>query len=88
MLESLWDMGIKSVFVEGGPGIHASFFDQRLVQRLYLFQAPFLIGGDNAPTIWDGIGSNKVRDGIKLEGLKIETYGRDMFITGRLAEEV
>lgn len=88
MLKSLWDMGVKSVFVEGGPSIHASFFDQHLVQRLYLFQAPLLIGGDNAPTIWDGIGSNKVQDGIKLEGLKIETYGRDTLITGRLAEEV
>ena len=88
MLKSLWDMGIKSLFIEGGPKIHGEFLDKRLVQRLYLFQAPLLIGGEKAPTIWDGIGSNKVQDGIKIEELKMDICGKDILVTGRLIGEV
>nr|MBP9086248.1 bifunctional diaminohydroxyphosphoribosylaminopyrimidine deaminase/5-amino-6-(5-phosphoribosylamino)uracil reductase RibD [Kofleriaceae bacterium] len=41
--------GILSVLIEGGGVVHGSFFAAGLVDELYLYQAPLLIGGDAAP---------------------------------------
>ena len=41
--------GIMSVLIEGGGTVHGSFFAAGLVDELYLYQAPLLIGGDAAP---------------------------------------
>lgn len=44
VLESLWIQGFRSVFVEGGARIASSFLELGLVNRLYLFQAPVILG--------------------------------------------
>ncbi len=38
--------GIASILVEGGAGVAAAFLRENLVDRLELFRAPMLIGGD------------------------------------------
>ncbi len=40
---------ITSVLIEGGGTVHGGFFAAGLVDELYLYQAPLLIGGDAAP---------------------------------------
>ncbi len=48
---------ILSVLIEGGGAVHGSFFAAGLVDELYLYQAPLLIGGDAAPGWLRGPGS-------------------------------
>lgn len=43
--------GIGSVFVEGGGQLAASFVKAGLVDRIYWFRAPLLIGGDGVPAL-------------------------------------
>ncbi len=45
LLEELGRREIRSVLVEGGPTIHGSFFDARLVNEVWAFLAPIVIGG-------------------------------------------
>ena len=51
MLAVLADQGITRLLVEGGAAIATAFLRAGLVDRLYLFDAPLLIGGDGQPAI-------------------------------------
>lgn len=45
VLAELGRRGITRLLVEGGAGVHASFFDAGLVDRVQLFTAPIVLGG-------------------------------------------
>ena len=49
MLAELADQGITRLLVEGGAAIATAFLRAQLVDRLYLFDAPLLIGADGQP---------------------------------------
>ena len=56
VLESLFDLGIRKLMVEGGGTLIAEFFRLNLVDELTIYIAPFIFGGDSAPTLADGPG--------------------------------
>ncbi|MGB3625657.1 MAG: RibD family protein [Henriciella sp.] len=43
--------GLDRIFLEGGGKLAASFFSEGLVDRIYWFRAPIIIGGDGLPSI-------------------------------------
>lgn len=45
VLAELAKRGITRVLVEGGAGVHASFLDRRLADKLEIFTAPTILGG-------------------------------------------
>ena len=51
LLKRLYDLEIISVLVEGGGEVLGSFLDEKLVDKVYTFIAPILIGGREAKTI-------------------------------------
>lgn len=55
-LELLHESGIRSLLVEGGGELIFEFARLHLIDKLTVYTAPFLIGGENAPTIADGPG--------------------------------
>lgn len=44
LLTALWQREISSVLVEGGMRVHASFFQQNLVNKIHVYLAPVIIG--------------------------------------------
>jgi riboflavin biosynthesis pyrimidine reductase len=44
MLKTLYGMGIKSLMVEGGASVIASFLDSRYVDRLLITISPTFVG--------------------------------------------
>lgn len=73
---------VTSVLVEGGGTLLGSLFDQRLVDKVYAFIAPTIIGGASAPTAVAGEGVARVRDGLRLTRVSVLQLGRDMLVTG------
>jgi diaminohydroxyphosphoribosylaminopyrimidine deaminase/5-amino-6-(5-phosphoribosylamino)uracil reductase len=55
LLEHLGGRGIAALLVEGGATVHGSFFDADLVDEIYFFVAPIIIGGE-APAAVAGLG--------------------------------
>jgi riboflavin biosynthesis pyrimidine reductase len=45
--------GLERILVEGGGQLGALFFADDLVDEIWLTQTPWLIGGDEAPSIAD-----------------------------------
>jgi len=51
VLAALAERGITRVLVEGGAHLAAALIGAHLVDRIYWFQAPFVIGGDGHPAV-------------------------------------
>lgn len=56
ILRKLAQLGFQRVLLEGGGELNASFFEARLVDRIYLTLCPVLLGGRESPTIFSGQG--------------------------------
>lgn len=64
--------GINSILLEGGGKLAASFLRAGLVDRIYWFRAPIIIGGDGLPAIADlGLGSMTEASQWSLQGREL-----------------
>ncbi|MEQ8236925.1 MAG: bifunctional diaminohydroxyphosphoribosylaminopyrimidine deaminase/5-amino-6-(5-phosphoribosylamino)uracil reductase RibD [Syntrophomonadaceae bacterium] len=86
VLLELGEMGLCSVLVEGGGEINASLLDGDLIDKVYWFIAPKIIGGKQAPGPIGGIGIPWMKDARALESVEIEKIGDDFLITGYFKE--
>jgi diaminohydroxyphosphoribosylaminopyrimidine deaminase / 5-amino-6-(5-phosphoribosylamino)uracil reductase len=73
---------ISSLFIEGGGTIHASFLENKLVDKVILYFAPKLVGGKDAPTFLEGTGISDMADAIELSDTDIEKIGKDFKFIG------
>jgi diaminohydroxyphosphoribosylaminopyrimidine deaminase/5-amino-6-(5-phosphoribosylamino)uracil reductase len=80
-LRALGERGICHVLVEGGPRIAASFAELGLVDRLVLYLAPKLIGGD-APGLF-ATGVKTLSEAWQLEIAAVDRVGDDVRIEAR-----
>lgn len=44
IVSALWDLGLKSILIEGGANTVSSFLDARAVDRLHVLVAPVILG--------------------------------------------
>lgn len=54
LMEYLYNTGIRKLMVEGGGTLISSLLHQSLVDEIFIYYAPIIIGGANSPTICDG----------------------------------
>ncbi|HMN67835.1 MAG TPA: bifunctional diaminohydroxyphosphoribosylaminopyrimidine deaminase/5-amino-6-(5-phosphoribosylamino)uracil reductase RibD [Bdellovibrionales bacterium] len=82
LLMVLREEGINSVFVEAGPLTASSFLRAQLVDRLYLYLAPKLMGDGLS---WSSALKVRTLDlAPSLKNPRWEGFGQDMMVTGRL----
>ena len=72
---------ITSILIEGGGNINASVLDENLVDKIYWFIAPKIIGGQSARGPVGGQGVADVNKAHMLEDMNIEHIGQDILIS-------
>ena len=82
-MRDLAKRGITSVMIEGGSRLAASALKASVVDRLTLFVAPKLIGGDGLPMI-GALKIAKLKSAQELKEMKVRRIGADIMIEGRL----
>ena len=80
--QSLGDMGIDSIMIEGGSTLAYSAFMEKKVDKVISFIAPKILGGENAPTPVGGAGIEKMEDAINLVNLRTRKVGADIMVEG------
>lgn len=80
------EMKIDSILLEGGGTLNASALRQNIVNKIYAYVAPKLIGGTVAKSPIEGEGIMYMRDAVLLENAEIKMLGNDFCIEGRLKE--
>lgn len=86
ILEALGRRGLLSVLVEGGGSLLGSLFDHRLIDRVYAYIAPKIIGGNDAPTPISGQGIAHMNDVFTLEHTEILSFDQDIMICGDISD--
>lgn len=84
LMKVLGKKKIDSILVEGGGRLHASFLEKNLINRVYAYIAPKLIGGNAALSPIEGNGIEKMHAAKQLEEIEIERLGDDIVINGIL----
>lgn len=82
VLADLWGRGVRSVLVEGGGEVHASFVGSGCFDRVMVDCAPLLLGGRTAPGPLGGTGFAALAEAARLEDLTARTRGGDLILTG------
>ena len=82
LLQRLLEHQVMSVFAEGGGALLGSLFDANLVDRVYAFVSPRIIGGRRAVPAVAGLGKDVVADAISLTDVRVEQLGDDILIAG------
>lgn len=83
--QALGRRGIGSLLVEGGAAVAAEALRSRTVDRMVLFMAPALLGGDAVPAIAP-LGIARVADAIRLSDVALARLGDDVVLEGRVRQ--
>lgn len=88
VLSSLYSFGFMNVMVEAGSRINGSFFDNNLVDKLEIFMAPKIIGGEKSSSAVSGKGADYMKDVIEFKSWNVSESGSDIRISARIKDYV
>lgn len=85
LLDELGQRSIQSLMVEGGATLLGTLFEASLIDEVWAFIAPMLIGGGHdAPAVIQGFGVARVDDAPRLHNVQLEQLGNDILLRGKL----
>lgn len=82
LAQKLGEMEITSILLEGGAEVNASALKAKIVDKVMVFIAPKIIGGNNAPGPIGGEGIQELSDAFYLKDISVESVGEDILVTG------
>lgn len=86
LMRYLAGQGIMHVLIEGGGETIASAIKEKLVDRLFIFIAPKIIGGRDAPTPVEGVGVKDISKALRVKDMQVQRIGEDILVTGCLQD--
>ena len=82
LLIHLGSRGVMNLLVEGGGSVHGAFFDMGLVDKVYAFVAPVIVGGETSLSPVEGTGVAAMANAWRLAETRTEQIGPDWLIIG------
>lgn len=86
LLTKLWDLGIRSIFVEGGAQLLSSFIAEKAAQRLYLFQAPLILGAKSGKAWSEQVMIGSMQERISLKNHQVIALKNDILFNAILSQ--
>jgi len=83
ILKTLFKNGIMSILIEGGSKVATSFIKNKLVDEIFLYIAPRIIGDDGLSFFGD-FGFNKMHQIFSIKENKIIKSGDDILLNGKI----
>ena len=71
----------SDLYFEGGGSVNFSLLEAGLVDKVYAFIAPKIIGGCTALTPVEGAGFAALKDCVELSGIQVEEMAGDILLT-------
>ncbi|QJA06916.1 bifunctional diaminohydroxyphosphoribosylaminopyrimidine deaminase/5-amino-6-(5-phosphoribosylamino)uracil reductase RibD [Thermosulfurimonas marina] len=82
LLFRLAERGILSLLVEGGGEVQGAFLDQGLVDEVFFFFGPVIIGGRRAPQAFAGRGAASLKEALWLSEIKVRRLSESLLVQG------
>jgi diaminohydroxyphosphoribosylaminopyrimidine deaminase / 5-amino-6-(5-phosphoribosylamino)uracil reductase len=80
--ECLYERGVRTALLEGGPTLAGAFLRAGLIDRVVGYIAPKLLGAGAAALGWAGVGN--IGEAIELDVVDVTRIGPDLRLTGVL----
>jgi 2,5-diamino-6-(ribosylamino)-4(3H)-pyrimidinone 5'-phosphate reductase len=72
-LDTLYELGVQRLMVEGGATLNFELLRLGLVDEVFMYVAPMIFGGANAPTLAAGSGLER-GEAIPLQVVDVEKW--------------
>jgi diaminohydroxyphosphoribosylaminopyrimidine deaminase/5-amino-6-(5-phosphoribosylamino)uracil reductase len=82
VLLRLGEKGLSSLLVEGGSRLLTSMLEGKLADKLFLTISPRLIGGERAPSFFEGKGIRLIKESRELRTISSFKIGDDIIMEG------
>ena len=82
LMQQLGAMEITSLLIEGGSRVLSSAFGAGIVDKIFFFYAPKILGGDDGVPICSGRGAALMRESIAVGNIEVHRFGDDVMIEG------
>ena len=80
LMKLLAKNNLTSLLIEGGGEINSSAFSAGIVDKVFVFICPILIGGKQAPGPIGGVGVEKITKAMNLKNMKVTQLGEDLMV--------
>lgn len=82
LMRKLAEREITAVLVEGGGTLNYSLLEQSLIDKLFIFIAPIVIGGQTSPTAFSGTGISSLGQAWQVDNIELKQFDQDMLLIG------
>jgi diaminohydroxyphosphoribosylaminopyrimidine deaminase/5-amino-6-(5-phosphoribosylamino)uracil reductase len=82
LMDRLGAMGLTSVLIEGGSRVLTSALRAGIVDKIFFFYAPKILGGDDGIPICSGPGPELMSQSITVKDINVRRFGDDVMIEG------
>ena len=82
IIQVLKEKKIISLFVEGGSGALTTFVDEKLVDKMFVFHAPIIVGGKDSISAINGKGVKTIKESLRLKNVSFKTFGDNFLVSG------
>lgn len=87
LMDKLYEMKIDSVLLEGGGNLNYSALEAGIVDKIQVYIASKIIGGEEAKTPVGGKGIEFMKDAVNLDKLQLRKIGEDILFEGYIGND-
>jgi len=80
----LGKIGIDGILLEGGATLSFSALEENIVDKIQVYIAPKIIGGEKSKTSIGGQGIKKLSDAIELKDMTVKSISPDLLVEAYL----
>ena len=84
LMDQLGGMELTSLLIEGGSRVLASAFNAAVVDKVFFFYAPKILGGDDGVPVCSGPGAELMSQCTAVKDITVHRFGDDVMIEGYL----
>jgi len=86
VLRKLGEMNILSLLIEGGANVNWVALETGLIDKVFLYYAPKILGGGNAVPLAGGRGFRSMNDAAHVKNIRLHRFGEDFAVEGYLKD--
>jgi diaminohydroxyphosphoribosylaminopyrimidine deaminase/5-amino-6-(5-phosphoribosylamino)uracil reductase len=86
VLRFLGEMEITSLMIEGGAMVNAAALSAGIVDKIFLYYAPRILGGTASVPFAGGTGFASINDAAYVKSLRVHRFGEDFAVEGYLKD--
>ena len=86
VLQRLGEMNLLSLLIEGGANVNWVALENRLVDKVFLYYAPKILGGSHSVPMSRGRGFRDMAEAAHVKNVRLHRFGEDFAVEGYLKD--